>query len=89
MHRCASMCALLALAAMDAALERNFDSAALAPLLMTSTRPLQCRGFVPLLPGWGAVMGISVLLCALYCSGRAEHLSKLCKPSLAPKLGGR
>lgn len=79
----------LALAAMDAALKRSFNSAALALRLMTSARPLPCRGVVPLLPGWGAVMGISVPLCALYCSGRAEHLSKPCKPSLAPKLGGR
>ena len=36
--------ALLALAAMDAALKRDFKSAVLVLLLMTSTRPLQCRG---------------------------------------------
>lgn len=49
--RVSAVKALLALAAMDAALKRTFKSAVLVLLLMTSTRPLQCRGFV-LIAAW-------------------------------------
>lgn len=80
--------ALLALAAMDAALKRNFKYAVLVLLLMTSTRPLQCREFVYCcLVGelsWGSVCYCERCIAAGELSTFPSHAKQdlPCKPAL-------